>query len=1031
MGQKFGKAKLVSAADPFVNLPKKAIQHTWQMFNDIADGFGISKEELEEICADIKDDLNISRLTMMEFTSSLFEVLDTDQNGLIDALEFIGTISSISGMRLHEILDFVLKSYDFDGTGHLSVDEVTLSLKSLSSGLCKLELSLAPKEEKIEHLVSTMFTTLRELNNEDSMNFRITVLVEYLSSQPDIKSWYSHFEISEVIEMKKYVEIPQLQKFDVYTDGEHREIYGSNSTIEWELCAMSYEGSKEKEKEKDGLETAEVPWRTSVPLLVPLQYANTDMSKTAPEMSMEVSWVYGYQSEKARNNVAYTAQGSIVYHVGRFAVVYSLVEHSQVVFTVHTHEITALVMHPSGMFVATADCGPSPRLVVWNALSLEVLFTDNTMFQKGLSSMTFSYDGKLLAAVGNDVDHSVFIFKWETNEILYSSLVSPHKCLACCFRQDGVFAAGGDTYMYFWYHTDEGFLKRAGVVRKHVPIQPITCLVQSKNADSLISGTILGQLFLWVERNCVRNVHAHDGPINAMYSSEHGLLSGGDDHRIRLWSHRLEPAATFDLGYFGILPQIRGVNLSADGTSITFGTLGGNIFEISAIDGSDLRGGPIACAHFTGKMRCVATHPSKHEFITVGDDKQLRIWDMKSHTLLKIASFDGEVRAVAYGPLGDIIAVGLGGEKTSNGKSGAFVILSEDDLSVLHEARDSATPITLVCFSPEGETLAVACEDGPVYLYAVQDEYELIGRCVRHTTAVKHLDFSIDGEWIRTNSLSKDIGFFNADDASYQSNLASMRDIQWFTQSCIYSWHVKSVHRTPFADDTVTTLHAPTPTSDFLACGTSTGYIRLHSFPCIPEDSECQRFQAHAGPVCSARFSFCGHFLISTGTLDRCIVLWAVKPERSDYGQAQSAVDIPESDDYRSEARESFDVKDDFMAPRASAPPGAIFGASVLHKGADSVPGAPSAVDTWLGQVVPPSNLPVVNPAIPDVSLKLTYVHGFRSQDMRSQVCYNSDGDVIFVSSSFGVAMSKSTGAQTFYKVFYILNWLMRSTFKI
>jgi hypothetical protein len=51
----------------------------WRIFNDIADGFGISKEELEEICSDLKDEVNVSRLAMTEKTGALFTILDTDK----------------------------------------------------------------------------------------------------------------------------------------------------------------------------------------------------------------------------------------------------------------------------------------------------------------------------------------------------------------------------------------------------------------------------------------------------------------------------------------------------------------------------------------------------------------------------------------------------------------------------------------------------------------------------------------------------------------------------------------------------------------------------------------------------------------------------------------------------------------------------------------------------------------------------------------------------------------------------------------
>lgn len=156
MGQKLGRAVLLPAAEPFTNISRKGVLHIWQVFNDIADGFGISQDEVEEICADLRDELNVSRLAMIGNATSLFQVLDTDKNGLIDALEFVSTIAALSGMRLYEILEFILTSYDFDGTKVLSIDEVTLALKSVTTGLCKLSNLQSPREELIEQLVSTV-----------------------------------------------------------------------------------------------------------------------------------------------------------------------------------------------------------------------------------------------------------------------------------------------------------------------------------------------------------------------------------------------------------------------------------------------------------------------------------------------------------------------------------------------------------------------------------------------------------------------------------------------------------------------------------------------------------------------------------------------------------------------------------------------------------------------------------------------------------------------------------------------------------
>jgi len=194
MGQKFGRARLVAAADPFTNLPKRAITHIWQVFNSIADGFGISKEELEEMCGDLKNELNISRLAMIENAAALFIALDTDKNGLIDALEFASTVAALSGMRYVEVIQFILNCYDFNGTGELTIDEVTLALKSVAIGLSKLSGAKVPRDDAIEQLVSAMFRDIGgrggDAGGEGAVQYtiQIPVLTENLISHPDLRS---------------------------------------------------------------------------------------------------------------------------------------------------------------------------------------------------------------------------------------------------------------------------------------------------------------------------------------------------------------------------------------------------------------------------------------------------------------------------------------------------------------------------------------------------------------------------------------------------------------------------------------------------------------------------------------------------------------------------------------------------------------------------------------------------------------------------------------------------------------------------
>ena len=1038
-------------------MPRRSISLLWQVFNDIADGFGITKDEMQEIFCDLAIELNISQISIKEKAVALFLILDTDRNGLIDALELFGAIAGISGMRLKEIFDFLLCCYDFDGIQELTIDEVTLALKSMSIGLSKIANLKIPNEETIEQLVSTMFVDIsgKQSALAGVVSLRITEIIDGLLAHGDIWTWYVFFNNCPQCDLQQY----DIRNTEVDYDCENQVIQLSTSeklALEWNVRAkppVVLPAGKEPEKgAKPGPKPASAnpaaspeavtpkvldPWVSAATLLTPLDFAYAQMPRVAPGTAVEPQWVYGYQAEKSRNNVRYNSHGHVVYHVSRYAVVYNIESHEQTIFTGHYNEILCLAMHPDGNIVATGEMGaPDSKVLVWqccntntntnakkNSNAMEILFTDTTFHRNGVIHVAFSLDGKLLGTVGNDKFHTLAVYQWADKTMLFTSRVGEGNCLCLSFMHDPAsnnttVCVGGDSYLCFWSKTAEGFAPRPGNFSMHSSKQPITCVTSvhvrgkkgddSGGSDQVVTGTASGQLLLWVDRNCVKVVRAHEGTVSTIYASVHSILTGGKDQRIRQWTLKLEPGATFNISPFGRNPSVRSICMSTDGTTVLFGTRGADIYEISAIDGSDVRGGPIASGHSTGQLRSVTMHPSKYEFATCCDDCTVRVWDLTTHTMIKMASFDAPGRSLCYSPMGDVLVIGLGSAVgRASTKAGAYVVLNEEDLSIVHEARDSAKPISLVKFSPEGETLVVAADDGPIYLYAVQDEYELIGRCLRHTMPVLHIDFSADGEWIRTNSAAKDLCFFNTDDASLQSNLPAMRDVQWATHTCVYSWHVKGVHRTAYEGEQVTTLLTPTENSNYLVCGTSFGYVKLMPFPCAVDDAECHRAPAHMGPVVGVQTTFDQQKMITAGLVDRCVVFWKVNTQVEDPDVV--LLEHPESDDYALEVRGGSDIEKDFMPDEADVPD------CLLSERAYSASANP-ALDTWLGQVVAPTNPVPQHTSIPDTSLRLEHVYGYKCQNMRNNVRYGLNGDIVYVAATVGVVVAPKSKAQRFFQ---------------
>ena len=1008
------------------------LQYSAQVFNNISDGFGIGVDEIREICSDLKDELNVSRLSMDEKSNALFSTFDTDGNGLIDALEFFSTISSLSGMKKLEIIEFILTIYDFDGTGTLSMDEVVLALKSVSVGLCKL-LKESPnvakdanvaKEEQIELIVSFIFNTHLKSEITDDTRISIRILCSLLNSHPDIATWFTYFSAPPQTGLQQCNLSEEDKDFETENAAASQTI-AETMAIEWKIHSQS---------NAQVIEAMENPWVSVVAMLTPMAYANKDPRSEAPNAAIHPEWIYGYQGERVKNNAHYNYQGDVLYTISKYAVLYSFRNNNQKIFSGHSNEITCLKLHPKKQFVASGEAGIHPKLLVWHSTTHKILYCNQDFHRDGIVHVAFSVDGKLLVSVGNDSMQSVRVCRWEENELLFNSPVATGKCLGCTILSGNTIVVAGDSYIYFWRKSLQGYVRRSGVFSRYSPLQPITVVEPIFGTENLVCGTALGQLMLWIDINCIRSVKAHNGTVNSVYSCPHGLLSGGKDRKIRMWSANLEPSVTFDVSYFGSNPVIRSLCMSEDGTSIIFGTRGASIYEISAIDGSDLRGGPIAIGHHAGKITSLTVHPSKFEFATAGQDRTLRVYDMNTKTQLKLANFDGEVTTVTYSPIGDVIAVGFGGTAlTGNNKNGSFIILNDEDLVVNHETRDSKSAVTLLTYSNEGETLAVGYEDGSILLYSVQDDYELIAKCVRHTGAIIAMDFSTDGEWLRSNSATKELCFFNSDDGNFLSNANSMRDVLWATNTCIYSWHTRAIHDSPYLAEKVLCTHAPNvtaPTStgegeeqqvvpallpEFVASGSNIGYICLHPFPCATKGkqqiSECHRYPAHVDSVGSLRFSFDTKRLLSVGAQDRCIIQWSCFSSDK-VTTSTSAVEEKDSEENALEIRTGTALEAEFMPPNCDIPVGKLN--SAAH-GIAELQSSPEN-DVWISSLVDPTVIPKQNTSVPDMSLMLDYVYGYEAQRMRNNVRYTSTGELVYTISTLGVVLNPVSRSQNIFK---------------
>jgi microtubule-associated protein-like 6 len=71
-------------------------------------------------------------------------------------------------------------------------------------------------------------------------------------------------------------------------------------------------------------------------------------------------------------------------------------------------------------------------------------------------------------------------------------------------------------------------------------------------------------------------------------------------------------------------------------------------------------------------------------------------------------------------------------------------------------------------------------------------------------------------------------------------------------------------------------------------------------------------------------------------------------------------------------------------------------------------------VRPWTGTILPPTDPDTPNFSAPQAMMQLKWIHGYRSQDVRQNLYYTKDGDIVYPASSFGVVYNSGKHTQKY-----------------
>ncbi|XP_048830553.1 echinoderm microtubule-associated protein-like 1 isoform X5 [Brienomyrus brachyistius] len=598
-----------------------------------------------------------------------------------------------------------------------------------------------------------------------------------------------------------------------------------------------------------------------------------------PSKKLKLDWVYGYRGRDCRSNLYLLPTGETVYFIASVVVLYNVDEQLQRHYTGHTDDVKCLAVHPDKITIATGQvAGTSadgkqlpPHVRVWDSVSLNTLHVlGSGFFDRALACLSFSKSngGGSLCVVDDSNDHVLSVWDWQREEKLADVKCSNEPVFGVDFHptDTNIIVTWGKSHLYFWTLEGSSLVKKQGLFEKQEKPKFVLCVTFSENGDTL-TGDSSGNILVWgkgTNRISYAIQGAHEGGIFALCMLRNGTLvsGGGKDRKLISWDGNYQKVQVVEI------PEPYGpVRTVAEGKgdSVLVGTT--RNYVLRGTLAGDFT--PITQGH-TDELWGLAVHPSEPQFLTGGHDKHVSLWNSSTHQPLWTKTMEDAAQSAGFHPSGEVVAIGT--------QTGRWLVLDTETKDLVTVHTDGNEQLSVMRYSPDGNFLAIGSHDNYIYIYAVTEngrKYSRVGKCSGHSSFITHLDWSVDSQYLMSNSGDYEILYWIPSVCKQVVSVETTRDIFWATCTCTLSFHVFGLW--PEGSDG-TDINAVCRSNEkkLLVTGDDFGKVHLFSYPCSQFRAPSHVYGGHSSHVTNVNFLFDDSYLISTGGKDMSIMQWRV-----------------------------------------------------------------------------------------------------------------------------------------------------------
>lgn len=605
---------------------------------------------------------------------------------------------------------------------------------------------------------------------------------------------------------------------------------------------------------------------------------NLEAKVELPAKRLKLEWVYGYRGRDCRTNLYLLPTGETVYFIASVVVLYNVEEQLQRHYTGHNDDVKCLAVHPDKITIATGQvAGTSkdgkqlpPHVRVWDSVTLNTLHVIGMgFFDRAVTCVAFSKSngGGNLCSVDDSNDHVLSVWDWQKEEKLADVKCSNEAVFVADFHptDTNIIVTCGKSHLYFWTLEGNSLIKKQGLFEKQEKPKFVLCVTFSENGDT-ITGDSSGNLLVWGKgTNRINHAvqGAHDGGIFALCMQRDGtLVSGGKDRKLISWDGNYQKHNVVEIpeqfGPVRTVAEGKG-DVVLIGTTRNFvlqGTLAGDFSTITQGHTDELWG--------------LAAHSQKPQFLTCGHDKQITLWDAASHHPVWTKNIEDPAQSAGFHPSGSVVAIGT--------LTGRWFVLDTDTKDLVTVHTDGNEQLSVMCYSPDGNFLAIGSHDNYIYIYAVNEsgrKYSRIGKCSGHSSFITHLDWSVNSQYLMSNSGDYEILYWIPTACKQVVSVETTRDLEWATYTCTLGFQVFGVWPEG-SDGTDLNAICRSPDQKLLATGDDFGKVHLFSYPCSQFRSSSHVYGGHSSHVTNVSFLHEDNHLISTGGKDTSIMQWRV-----------------------------------------------------------------------------------------------------------------------------------------------------------